>query len=386
MVETAVPQGFKQTEAGVIPEDWEVKKLRDCLIQKPDYGINAAAIPYNEALPVYLRITDITDDGKYSTKNIVSVDNVSSEAFYLQKGDLVFARTGASVGKTYLYNPSDGELVFAGFLIRIKTRPEILLPEYFQFYTQTSLYWQWIRTNSLRTGQPGINGNEYGELPVSLPPKAEQAAIATALSDIDALIAGLEKLLAKKRAIKQAAMQELLRPKEGWEVKKLGEVLKVHHGKSQHEVRDDNGTYPILASGGIIGKARFYLYNKPSVLIGRKGTIDVPQYMDKPFWTIDTLFYTELFDSYDAKFVFYMFNLIDWYAYNEGSGVPSLNAKTIEKIELAFPGNRNEQTAIARILTDMDTEIEALEKKLSKYQMLKQGMMQTLLTGKVRLV
>jgi len=145
-------------------EGWEVRKLGDCLRHNPDYGINAAAVLYNESLPVYLRITDITEDGKYSKENVVSVDNISSSDYYLEKGDLVFARTGASVGKTYLYDTKDGRLVFAGFLIRIKTNPEMLIPEYFQFYTQTSLYWDWIRANSMRTGQPGINGNEYKEL------------------------------------------------------------------------------------------------------------------------------------------------------------------------------------------------------------------------------
>jgi len=195
----------------------------------------------------------------------------------------------------------------------------------------------------------------------------------------------LEKLIAKKRAIKQGAMQELLKPKEGWEVKKLGEVLKVRHGKSQKEIAAPNGPYPILASGGVIGRAKAFLYDKPSVLIGRKGTIDEPQYMDTPFWSVDTLFYTEIYQGYDAKFVFYMFNLIDWYSYNEASGVPSLNAKTIELIDKKFPKS-GEQTRIAKILSDMDAEIEALENKLNKYKMIKQGMMQVLLTGRVRLV
>lgn len=108
--------------------------------------------------------------------------------------------------------------------------------------------------------------------------------------------------------------------------------------------------------------------------------------MDAPFWTVDTLFYTEIFENYNAKFIFYMFNLIDWYSYNEASGVPSLNAKTIEKIGKAFPRTKSEQTRIAQILSDMDTEIEALEKKLEKHKMIKQGMMQNLLTGRVRLV
>jgi type I restriction enzyme S subunit len=117
-------------------------------------------------------------------------------------------------------------------------------------------------------------------------------------------------------------------------VKKLGEVLKVRHGKSQHDVVDQNGEIPILGTGGEIGRTKTYLYDKPSVLIGRKGTIDIPQYMDIPFWTIDTLFYTEILTNAFPKFIFYRFNLIDWYSYNEASGVPSLNAKTIENIEV----------------------------------------------------
>jgi type I restriction enzyme, S subunit len=127
------------------------------------------------------------------------------------------------------------------------------------------------------------------------------------------------------------------------------------------------------------------LYDKPSVLIGRKGTIDVPQYVDTPFWTIDTLFFTEISSLVSPKFVFYKFNTINWYNYNGASGVPSLNASTIENIEFNCPP-LPEQTAIAAILSDMDTEIASLEQKRDKTRLLKQGMMQELLTGRIRLV
>ena len=92
-------------------------------------------------------------------------------------------------------------------------------------------------------------------------------------------------------------------------MKKLGNILRVCHGKSQHEVADKNGKYPILATSGEIGRASKYLYDKPSVLIGRKGTIDVPRYMEYPFWSIDTLFYTEIFEPNNAKYLFYQFKV-----------------------------------------------------------------------------
>ena len=121
------------------------------------------------------------------------------------------------------------------------------------------------------------------------------------------------------------------------------------------------------------------------MLIGRKGAIDSPQYIETPFWSIDTLFYTEIFEAALARFVFYKLNMINWRAYNEASGVPSLNAAMIESIETTFPPLR-EQSAIAEVLSDMDAELVALEQRCDKTRALKQGMMQELLIGKTRLV
>jgi type I restriction enzyme S subunit len=237
-----------------------------------------------------------------------------------------------------------------------------------------------------------VNSSDIQALLIPLPPLPEQKAIARVLSDIDELIESIEKLIHKKKQIKQGAMQELLTGKKRlpgfsgkWEVKRLGEILKVRHGKSQWQVVVEDGKYPILATGGEIGRTNYYLYDKPSVLIGRKGTIDKPQYIDTPFWTIDTLFYTEISNNYCSKYIYYVFNRIDWYSYNEASGVPSLNASTIESISIPLPP-LPEQKAIAQILSDMDAEIEALEKKLDKYKKIKEGMMEKLLTGQVRLV
>ena len=172
---------------------------------------------------------------------------------------------------------------------------------------------------------------------------------------------------------------------EEWEVKRLGDVLKVRHGKSQHGITKQDGKYPILASGGEIGRTNAYIYDQPSVLIGRKGTIDSPQYVDSPFWTVDTLFFTEISSEANAKFVFYKFTMIRWRSYNEASGVPSLNAKTIENIEVTMPP-LPEQRAIAEALTEMDEELAGLTQRREKTCALKQAMMQELLTGRTRLI
>jgi type I restriction enzyme S subunit len=190
--------------------EWEVKRLRDCLDSDPDYGINAAAIPFSDKFPSYIRITDISEHGRFCPLPGVSVQALNVERYYLQKGDVVFARTGASVGKSYLYEPNDGPLVFAGFLIRVRPNPELLVPAFLAAYATTKPYWNWVRFMSMRSGQPGINGNEYAQLPLSLPPLPEQIAIVAVLTDMDAELAALEQRLAKTRNIKQAMMQELL--------------------------------------------------------------------------------------------------------------------------------------------------------------------------------
>lgn len=171
---------------------------------------------------------------------------------------------------------------------------------------------------------------------------------------------------------------------EGWSVKKLKECLEIKHGKPQHDVEDKNGIYPILASGGEIGRTNSFLCNKPSVLIGRKGTIDKPQYMDTPFWTVDTLFYSFIKSGYLAKYIFYKFETINWNKYNEGSTIPSLSSSTIHSIKVLLPPLA-EQEKIAEILGTWDEAIEKLTSLIEQKKLFKKGLMQKLLTGKVRL-
>ncbi|GAA4336229.1 restriction endonuclease subunit S [Flaviaesturariibacter amylovorans] len=196
---------------GKMKEGWVERRLGDCMSTSPQYGLNASATAFDQSLPAYLRITDITEDGKYSTKNIASVNSPLSSFFYLQKGDIVFARTGASVGKTYLYRISDGPLVFAGFLIRIQCDPMILLSEYLFYYTHSKPYYDWITANSMRSGQPGVNGNEYQELRFWMPHDVEeQLSTVKGLQGMSDEIDHLGLKVAKLSEMKQGMMQSLL--------------------------------------------------------------------------------------------------------------------------------------------------------------------------------
>jgi type I restriction enzyme, S subunit len=389
-----IPKGYKHTEVGIIPSDWEVKLLNKVGSFKKGKNIKKDSV-LPDGLPCVRYGEIYTHHNDYIKRFNSYISRETAKASQrIKRGDLLFAGSGETaeeIGKCVAYL-GDDEAYAGGDVI-------ILSPEgHDSKYLGFLMNYRSVVAQKSQLGQGDavvhIYPSNMGGMLIPLPPtEAEESAIATALSEADALIESLQKLIAKKRAIKQGAMQELLTGKRRlpgfkgkWGTIKLGEVLRVRHGKSQKAVASDMGIYPILASGGEIGRATQYLYNKPSVLIGRKGTIDTPQYMDNPFWSVDTLFYTEILKDNCPKFIYYKFQIIDWYLYNEASGVPSLNARTIENIECVFPNDPKEQTAIANLLSDMDSEITSLEQKLDKYKQLKQGMMQVLLTGKVRLV
>jgi type I restriction enzyme, S subunit len=195
--------------------EWVNKPLGDLLLSHPNYGVNAPAVPYSENLPTYMRITDISEEGYYLIDNKVSVDVDAKDDNSLSEGDVVLARTGASVGKSYKYREDDGELVFAGYLIRIKPDQNKLNSSFLFNFLSTYQYWNWVIIMSVRGGQPGINATEYASLIIPTPPtnkneeNLEQQKIADCLSALDELIAAQTQKLETLQIHKKGLMQQL---------------------------------------------------------------------------------------------------------------------------------------------------------------------------------
>jgi type I restriction enzyme, S subunit len=204
----------KKRLKGFENEKWKKNVLGNLCVIKGEYGINAPAVEYSSQLPTYLRITDISEDGKFISTGKKSVNDSDFQKYILQVGDIVFARTGASVGKTYLYNPADGELVFAGFLIRFRPNPNLLSSVFLKAYTETQSYWNWVKSNSARSGQPGINEREYSSMPLVTPSIDEQSAIAEVLLATDKEIQYLKAKSGKLREKKKGLVQILLTGKK----------------------------------------------------------------------------------------------------------------------------------------------------------------------------
>ena len=388
-----VRAGYKQTAAGVIPEDWRSSSMgdeADLLTGFPfaSSGFTKSGVRLLRGSNVKRGVVDWSTD---ITQHWPAVE-AKTQVYELRTDDLVIAMDGALVGRSFAtVAASDLPALLVQRVARLRSKKAV--QGLLRAWVASEFFVRHVDLVKTHTAIPHISPRDIREFGLVVPTdKAEQRAIAAALSDVDALLGGLDRLIAKKRNLKLAAMQQLLTGQTRlpgfhgeWEVKRLGDMLAICHGRNQREVEDPSGLFPIFATGGHIGTASRALYDKPSVLIGRKGTINQPRYMDTPFWTVDTLFYSAMKGGHNAKFLYYRFCLIDWMQYNEASGVPSLNARTIENVEVAAPVPA-EQSAIAAVLSDLDAELTALEARRDKTRALKQGMMQELLTGRTRLV
>lgn len=167
-----------------------------------------------------------------------------------------------------------------------------------------------------------------------------------------------------------------------WKMKKIGEVLRIGNGRDYKHLK--SGNIPVYGTGGYMCSVSDYLYDGDTVCIGRKGTIDEPQFHSGKIWTVDTLFYTHSFDGVLPKYIYYAFCMIDWRSKNEATGVPSLSKGIIEKVYIPIPYKNGSpdletQALIAQKLGDMDSLIAAKEKLLSKKRNLKTAAMQKLI-------
>lgn len=168
-----------------------------------------------------------------------------------------------------------------------------------------------------------------------------------------------------------------------WEEKKLGECLTLLYGKDWKDKSSTKKLYPVLGTGGVISYIDEFIYDKPCVLIGRKGSINNPVFIDKPFWTVDTQFYSKIHEGYSPKFLYYIFCTENWSKHDESTGVPSLSAKNVENTHKHIP-SYSEQQKIADFLSNVDSIITAETKILNTLQKKKKALMQKLFTRQLR--
>ncbi len=232
--------------------EWEESTFGDCCTGF-DYGMNAASKQF-DGKHKYIRITDIDENtSEYRGDGVVSPDTEIDEHYRVKENDILFARTGASTGKTYLYDPKDGRLYYAGFLIRMNVSPRN--DSRFVFYqTQTPRYKKWVQIMSMRSGQPGINSQEYSSYRCFLPKLEEQQKIAKLLTIIDQRISIQNKVIEDLKKLKTALEERLLDQCIGEQVR-LGDILTERVEKSRI-----NNQYEVLSStiSGIYSQREYF--------------------------------------------------------------------------------------------------------------------------------
>lgn len=236
------------------------------------------------------------------------------------------------------------------------------------------------------TSQKVLSIANLKNLKVLYPSLEEQNKIANFLTTVDKKITNLENTITslenQKKGLLQQIFSQKLRFKDkngnnypNWEKKKLGDILKICHGKDYKNEPNEKKLYPVLGTGGIITYIDNFLCNWKCVLIGRKGTINKPQYMETPFWSVDTLFYSKPKTKQNPKFQYYLFQNINWIKYDESTGVPSLSASTIENISFVLPC-LEEQTKIADFLSAFDRKLDNQKAQLEHWKQIKKGLLQ----------
>ena len=396
---SAVAAGYKQTEVGVIPEDWGCNSLQSLAdsARPIGYGIVQTGAAVRNGVKC-VRVVDIID-GRIDPETLITTSVEISQAYkrtLLRENDLVIALRGkigavAVIGK---------ELSGANL-----TRGVALISASENFHS--GFLSQYLSSTSGKNAiEKNLNGSALQEIPIAAlrrisavsPPLPEQRAIATALSEVDALIAKLDQFIAKKRDLKQAAMQQLLTGQTrlpgfggAWEVKRLGDIAHIKTGGRNNEDKIEDGQYPFFVRSEYVERINSFSHACEAILVPGEGRIgSIFHYINGRFDVHQRVYaITQFAPCVSGQYVhlFMSQHFGAWAMQNSvKAAVDSLRLPTFQTFEVLLPLSLDEQTAIATVLSDMDAEIAALEARRDKTRALKQGMMQELLTGRIRLV
>jgi len=423
-LEQAIPVGFKQTEVGIIPQEWQVLTIDEAIASKMILdqmdGNHGELYPKShefkdDGIP-YVGATDFYS-GKIDYKHCKRLPLKRAKLFkkgVAKDGDVLFAHN-ATVGPSSIVETHEDFIIISTTATYYRCNSEQIKNTYLLNFFRSKLFenqYSSVMSQSTRNQVPILAQRKFY---LALPHIKEQTAIANALSDVDALLAELEKLIAKKQAIITATMQQLLTGKtrlpqfatysegekqgqqkdtksselgeipENWVVATIGDFAPLQRGFDLTNSDRREGIYPVVYSNGIVNHHSEYQVKGPGVVTGRSGTLGKVHYIDSDYWPHNTSLWVTKFEIAHPKYVYYLFKFIGFERFASGSGVPTLNRNDAHDFKIAAPSTKKEQNAIATILSDMDNEIQTLEQRLAKTRQIKQGMMQELLTGRTRL-
>ncbi len=310
--------------------------------------------------------------------------------YRLRRGDLLVCE-GGEVGRGSIWRDELPECYYQKALHRLRSKasfePRLMLA-FLEHWSTTGAFTNYVTQTSIAH----LPQEKLALMPLPRIPPPEQEAIASALSAADRLIAALERLITKAKAIKQGMMQQLLTGKtrlpgftDPWMNGPLKRFIPLQRGFDLPTSLVREGPYPVVYSNGVARHHAVAMVQGPGVVTGRSGTIGKVHYVRDDYWPHNTALWVTSFSRTDARFVYYFLTHVGLEHFSSGSGVPTLNRNDAHTFEIRMPADIEEQKAISNVLTDADDEIDALDRRLTKAKAIKQGMMQELLTGRTRL-
>lgn len=375
---------------GQIPAHWALCRLKFILQEPLHYGANEPAEQVDEDLPRYIRITDISDDGRLRGETFRSIPEAVAKPHLLQDGDILFARSGATVGKTFRYESRWGRAAHAGYLIRARLDRQACSSRFVQFFTASQSYWNWMRSNFIQATIQNVSAERYGDLQIPIPKPREQQAIVNHLYEetakIDRLVARKERLIElleeKRNALITNAVTRGLDPNvpmkdsglawlgqipAQWEVNPLKRAIMFQRGHDLPSHERGDGSVPVISSSGPSSTHSHALGSAPGIVTGRYGTIGNFYLITEDYWPLNTTLYSIDLRNNDPKFLLYMLRSLSplFVVSAIKSAVPGVDRKDIHSAKTAIPP-LVEQRAIANYLDCEMNQIEALITKITK--------------------
>lgn len=312
---------------------------------KGSYGIAASAVEKDDRLYTYLRITDIQDDGSLDTTDLKSVDNPDASKYLLSPNDIVFARTGASTGRNYFYDGSDGIFVFAGFLIKFSLDPQKVNPLFVKYFCQSTQYRNWVKSFSTGSTRGNINAQTFGNMDIPLPSRAAQDYLVSVLSPIDAKIKLNQKIndnLERQVSVLYQSWFEDFELTNGvcpenWRYQELSAIADIASGKRppvKSEVCNQETPISIVGAASVMGFTSKANHTDKILVTGRVGTHGVIQRFNTPCWTSDN---TLVITSPYYEFTNQILHRIDYSSMNRGSTQPLITQGDMKKVVVLVP-------------------------------------------------
>lgn len=381
------------TELGEIPIDWECSKLENYVEIRSGNSPSGFRLKEKGKYP-FFKVDDMNYTSKYMKIAKVYFDEYKYEL--MSKGMVVFPKRGASIftNKVAILD-ADGyfDTNTMGLACDSKLNNEYL---YYQ------LKFIGLEKFADTTAVPQINNKHINPLVIPIPTIEEQEKIVSILSAVDEQIDNFDELIEKNKELKKGLMQQLLTkgightkfknteigeiPK-GWEVKKLGEVFRLSSGNFLSQKNIVEGSYPVYGGNGITGYHNEFLFNDAKLVIGRVGAKCGCVCISEPnAWITDNALYiSQKIEIFNDKYMYYLLDNINLNSYANQNAQPVISGQKIYSIDIGFP-NIKEQEKIASILSEVDEKIQEYEDKKKKLEELKRGLMQQLLTGKIRVI